>query len=164
MNQPRSNPEQVIRDIYDALKTRLPQPLLAKLIFKEPDYPTKGDSKIHRGRILPQRIKSVFDASWCFYEIGVGRYATGSGAGGIGFVCFPKNKKCGEGVHSATVSDLITRYAAAHPTFNASKRGSASQCVFTYYPAMQPPNEPAANLADLITSTLPQLMALAVTK
>jgi hypothetical protein len=164
MNQSLQSPERIVRDIYDALRALLPQPLLAKLAFKEPDYLAKGGSKIHRGRILQQRTKNVFDATWCFYEVGVGDYAAGGGAGGIGFVCFPANKKCGNGIHTTIVSDLITRYAATHPGFNASKRGSPSQCVFTYYPAMQPVDKPAVDLADLVVATFPQLEMLTVVK
>ena len=166
MSLPLSNPEQVIRDIYTAIRTRLPQPLLTKLTFKDPDYLTKGDSKIHRGRILPQRTKSIFDATWCFYEVGFGHYADASpgSAGGIGFVCFPENKKCGKGVHTITVSDLVTRYASTHRSFNCSGRGSPSQCVFTYYTTMFPPDKPADDVADLITATFSQLERLIVAK
>lgn len=157
-------PEQIVCDIYDAVRARLPERVLSKLTFKDPACFEKGDSKIFRGRILPQRTKSIFDTNWCFYEVGVGRYAAGRGAGGVGFVCFPENKKCGKGTHTATVSDLVTRYAAAHPSFTASERGSPAQYVFTYYPAMQPNNKPADDLAELITATLPQLERLTVAK
>ena len=156
--------ERTVRDIYNALKARLPQTVLSKLSFKEPDHLKKLGSDIIRGRILPQRTKSIFDATWCFYEIGVGRYAAGRGGGGVGLVCFPDNKKCGKGIHTGIVSDLVTRYAAIHPSFTASQRGTPAQCVFTYYPTMQPADAPADDLAALIASTFPVLEQLSVPK
>lgn len=143
--------------------TRLPKPLLAKLVFKEPDYLVKGGAK-WRGRILQQRTNNIFDATWCFYEVGVGHYSAGGGAGGIGLVCFPENKKCGNGIHTAAVTDLVTHYASSHPGFNASSRGSRSQYVFKYISVMQSVEKPADILSELKTATLPQLEMLTVAK
>ena len=156
-------PDQIVREIYKAIQSKLPPPLVAKLTFKDPDNLKKQGSNICRGRILPLRMKTVFDTDWCFFEVGIGRYAAG-GACGVGFVCFPENKKCGKGIHSATISDLISRYAATHQGFVDSRRGEPAQCVFLYYPAIPKIEQLATALSTLIANTFPYLEQLTVSK
>jgi len=154
------NQEQIIRDISHAVRTQLPESLAVRLTIKEPDYLDKGCVKRWRGRILPLRTKSIFDSAWCFFEIA----AHIQGGGAVGFVCFPENKKCGKGIHLATVSEIISRYAASHPNFTASRRGDPAQCLFSRYTAMPPIDLPASDLSALIAETLPRFEHLLVTK
>lgn len=156
-------PDQQIRAIYDDLRSRLPVPIVERLTFKQPSILAKQGSKILRGQILPLRTKSVFDSTVCFYEVGVGSYSR-RGAAGVGFVCFPRSKKCGSGNHEATVRNLIRNYKAAHPSFDDTSENDSAVVLFNYYPATPSPTTAAADLAPLIEATFPTLIGLPVEK
>jgi hypothetical protein len=165
------NSADTVEEVFEALRQTLPALALAKLKFKAPDHLAKQGSVIWRGRILAAKPKCIFDSTWCFYEVGVGRYAVEAplvaNSGGVGLICFVDNSKCGSGEHSTTVGGMASRFASLHPSFVASRRGEKCQGVSTYYltaPGKFPVKRAAEDLAILITATLPALEALSVAK
>ena len=165
-------PADAVEEVYGELRRNLPALLLARLKFKEPDFLRKQGSSIWRGRILGARPKCIFDATWCFYEIGIGRYAVESplesNSGGVGLICFVENAKCGSGAHAGVVDDLGTNFASKHEHFVPSRRGDKLKGVFRYYsnaiPGRFPTQAAASDLSALITETLDELEALTVAK
>jgi hypothetical protein len=156
--------EEQIAEIYRALRAELPPGLAARVKFLEPDFPDKHGAKKWRGRITSSKPGTIFDPSWCFFEVGIGRYAADEpNCGGVGLVCFVDNKKCGSGLHSAAVSSLASRFSAANPRFVASPRGSKNQGVFVYYPGISFPLRRAVDdLKLLLVSCLDFLESLRV--
>jgi hypothetical protein len=144
----------------------MPPALLNRLKFKDPDQLEKHGTKKWRGRILGSQSQTVFDATWCFFEVGVGRYAADEpNCGGVGLVCFVENQKCGSGLHAAAVSELAVRFATAHPRFAASPRGERNQGVFVYYPGVCFPLQRAVeDMRLLIETCLDSLESLKVKK
>ena len=160
----RPNAE-IIQQVYTEIKRTLPPDIAVRLKFASPDQPVKHGGKIWRGRILGLRNDSIFDSAWCFYEIGIGHYGTApTKQGGVGFVCYPSNKKCGHGAHSASVFDVMSRFTATHPQFPSPARGDKKHALFTYYVTIPPLEQPLRDLCDLILCTFISLERLHVSK
>ncbi len=152
------NQKTTIEQIYAELQRILPAGQVQRLKFASPDQPPKHKGKVWRGRIYSADSKSIFGPTWCFYEIGIGRYAAApTKQGGVGFVCYTGNKQCGSGAHSATVVDVMSRFASTHPHFPVPKRGDKKQVAFTYYSTIPPLNQPVRDLSELIRDTFDSL-------
>lgn len=152
---------QIAGDIYLALKSKLSKVIPNELSYKGPSPFSKKGTDIIRLCILPREGRTIFDSSWCFYEVGVERF---SGKISVGFVCYPENKKCGKGRYTGEINELISRYASYHKDFTASQRGTPDQCVFASYSAILPIEGPLEAITKLIVETLPRLEKFSVTK
>jgi len=153
------NLQQVARNISQSVQLRLPARITSKLTFKDPDQITKGGVKRWRARILPLRTNSIFNSSWCSFEVNV----HDTGGGSVGFFCYTKNKRCGNGVHSEAVFNIISDFCKLFPSFESSDHDDSIQGVYLGYIAMSPTHSPADDLANLIIVTLPQFESLLVT-
>jgi hypothetical protein len=118
------SPHDIVLETFDLLLGLLPRELAddIKLHSKDPCPLKKGsDLDIVRARILPRHKAPLqfWSSSWCFYEIGVGRYAPAPGEGlnlgGIGFTMFPDNKQCGGGIYRRPVTSILEQVFAKRP-------------------------------------------------
>lgn len=145
--------------IYDIVKRAVPTKISKQLKFLRPDaIPRKNGSEGIRGRILGTTTQSVWDAKWCFYEIGIGLYGSGKpNFGGIGFVSYPNNEKCGHGRNRRSLTTYVKDLTFYFTSFSASNPADPFQGAFSYYYtdsfSQFPTAQAAADLSALISVT-----------
>ena len=165
-NMPMHAPYQKIEEVYDVVRNNLPTDILDQLKFLAPDKLFKGNSLlVGRGRILGKPRNKIWSSTWCFYEIGIGRYGVAPGSkGGIGFVCFPNNKQCGEGRHRNLIRSSLEKLEDSYPKFRASGHQDAHQGIHKYYRYPEYDEFPielaGQELAEVIKDTFPKFNLL----
>jgi len=133
----------------------------------------KGDTDILSLRIFPKHKSPIrfWSSQWCFYEIGVGHYEahTGEGLnlGGISFVQFPFNERCGKGAYQSATLEILRRLQGEKPSeFSLTEARHDKQATIfqrRYFITTHktfPISVAANDLAWLIQKSLPQFQAL----
>lgn len=134
----------------------------------DPAPSKKKGTDVMRLRILPKnrRPSNFWNGTWCFYEIGVGSYERGANEGlnlgGVSFVQFSDNEKCGGGFYRNSVLQILNQLALQRKNdFRVQdeksvilyRRYGITHRVFPYKIAGE-------DLAWLITESLPIFAAL----
>lgn len=146
-------------------------PRSVKKPVKDPQFSGKTGDAIAKIRLLPldRAPKSFWSSSWCFYEIGVGRYEIGrANFGGVQFVMYPNSKQCGSGRYLPGVTAILKSLKAGPRkgfflNLSGGRSGAAILCGFHYCLGefREFPVETAADdLAWLIQQTLGKFAAL----
>lgn len=161
-------PQNQVQLIYETLKQALPARIKQQMKFLPVNHlPTKSGTGI-RGRMLGNSPQGIWNSNWCFYEIGIGSYRAANEPtfGAIGFVSFPNNKKCGDGMHHRHISQYIINLAGNLQDLVPSNSTDSAQVAFSYYRKKNHPYFPtmqaAADLAVLICTTFDDFNRLKV--
>ena len=160
---------------WDACQLLLP-PALRTAIERHPDDPAIPDKKsdrlgIVRVRLLPikKQPSKFWSANWCFYEIGVGKYdGDGLCLGGVQFLQFAGNDPDGRARWTPHVTAMLKEIEDTNTLGSRfSPRNSSGVVTSQIATRYRPPNhkyfpvsQAAADLAWLITATLPRFQAL----
>ena len=162
------------RDTWTKCLALLPAPLAANLAPHSQDpkrLKKKGIVDIMRIRILPVRKQpaSFWNSTWCFYEIAVGSL-DGSALclGGVQFVQFSNNPRCGDCKWLLPVTAIIRDLQAKRPKdfiteFQADPTTPRPLISARYHAKPHkffPPALAAEHLAWLIEESLPRFEAL----
>lgn len=132
----------------------------------EPDLvEPNSDIKHHRLRLIPdmrpRRPRKFWDSSWCFYEIGVGRYPK-AGRAKVQFFMAGNNTNCGNGAHNRAVADILRAVAAKRPdaSYHPISDRSYTWLEIHQVTATPDPVKMADDLVWIVTKTYAALVNL----
>lgn len=168
--------KRIVIGVLDFFRRNFPEQ--AKLVHPHPDDPghlckPQVGSDLVSIRLLPvnRSPKPFWNPKWCFYQISAGQVPSSCGpqhtSGAIRFVQFPNQKVCGSGRHLSSVLQILQEIAVKHPSWQFDtphSTGGAGLFFGALYGVVRHPvlpvPEAAADLADLISQTLPPFAAL----
>lgn len=160
-----TNKDKVER-VYAILKTALPATIVRQLTFLPPGKTgARKNPDVCRGRIRGEVRNHIWDGTWCFYEVGVGRYNDFDAVGNVGAIGFVVSKKCASRWATA-LQQLLAQQTKRDARFirKISKKGAIT--LFRYYTKPQfssfPEDHGAAALAVLICDSYKKLNAFSV--
>ncbi|MCL4784606.1 MAG: hypothetical protein KJZ70_16345 [Bryobacterales bacterium] len=90
---------------------------LTALKHGKPERVIQTDNGINHVRVglapdmRPRRPRGFWDAEWCFYEIGVGKYSK-PGRSKVQFFMAGNNANCGSGAHNSAVHAILQKVAS----------------------------------------------------
>ena len=174
---PVNNAIATLNETYDRILGDLPEHVRERLKLVVDKMPLeKKDTAVTRLRIYGTPLRGFWSSSWCFYEIGCGRYrprgAEGWNVGGTGLFSAIRQKGCGGGKYEAPLRGILSKALASRPTeFTLLKPGDyddeKEKTAFFLqrrYVGSQFPSFPIQQAAEdavwLIQSTLPQIDAM----
>jgi hypothetical protein len=143
----------LLEEVFQTTIRLLPEAIGRDLTLasRDPSELKKGGTDIHRMRILPRKKRPAqfWSSSWCFYEVGIGRYEPGSGEGlnlgGIQFFQNPNAQVCGKGKHSGGLIPILKCLAAIRPEFRFEVYGTGKIHLDRHYLAREHGTFPGGN-------------------
>lgn len=165
-----SDPKAALLEVFERCQQQMPEKLAKNLVLPrgDPAPLKKQDTNILRLRVLPVRKvpEGFWNASWCFYEVGLGVYSGKLTVGGVMFVQFPFQTACGNSRYWRPVISILQKLQQASPVFELTcasdnQRSTLFQRAyrnkdFPFFPVKQA----AQDLAWLIQETLPTFEAI----